>query len=1071
MQKKLGILLILMAFLVQWGHAEKTKTYFLKPHVSGISEEHLLPNTYFSRQTTVFKQKAPSDTIRILALRVSFKTDTISNTTGNGNFQFAKNDSIYIDPPPHNRTYFQAQLASLAHYYRTVSGGKLILTGDVLPAAQNKSYRLPHKMDYYNPNKTEEELDQKLSELVQDALAAADSAEVFSASKYDVFIIFHAGVGQDVALDYDTSPQDIPSAFLNFDHFKKTLGRNNPDFKGIPFEDTIVKEALILPETEVQSTRIQIGLKGTMVLMMGHQLGLPALYNIKTGKSGIGKWGLMDQGSGNYYGLIPAQPCAWSKVFMGWEKPIELQPGTYLKVAASRAVSAPHIYKIPINSHEYFLVENRQHDFNRDGMAIGRDQYGNRVELDANGQVKAQDSLGVIVRVDDYDFDIPGSGILIWHIDDSIIRRYYNANAINGNPEHKGVELMEADGSQDIGQSYGFLNPGSGSELGTMYDPFYKGNENHLVANHSQTVEFGPYTAPSSRSFSGANTHILLNGFSKIDTVMSFSYTNDLFSPGFPQAVATPGKIVFPPVIFDANADGKSEIFVASRNGQLFGWNSTGQKLISNSDSLSIETEPKRISRYPLAQLTDLGDSLIAPPIFLWDDINQSYFAVLAGQSGKFWRIRIKDSDSDGTADTQVWGDLETPLTAIMGIGPSTSASDPIPKIQGILLGTSSGTISSIQLNSGVQTVSTQHLQNSPIAGFCRFSKLPLNKTTGVDTFEVLLKNGWLYKMRSTLEIIDSVNVGFEGPFLQPVAGYLTRDSGLVTIVLSESGKLAAISNTGKILSGFPVDIGTRPATRPILMDVTNNGRNEIIVSSASALFAFNFNGVLTENFPKIYREGISTEIPNWNQPVGITYNFHQMPLILVGNTAGQLQAFTKSNTRLFDFPLETGDAIVTAPTVARIDNRGNPVLAAVSTDGFLYVWNLHKWVDSNVVLWSQSGNSPFQTNLQLGLDSAQPSQPTALTEGNWAYNYPNPTHDNKTTIRYHLNHPARVSIKILDISGNLIDQFSGPGLGPADNEVVWNLTSVHNGVYIVRVEAKNDSQSAVTFFKIAVVK
>jgi len=1065
----MGVLFILLLFLVTAGYAQRTKIYFVKPHISSTSREHLVPTLFDTPQAQTGTQNSVPDTLRILALRVSFKPDTLPETTGNGEFQLAKNDSITIDPPPHNRTYFEAQLASLAHYYRTVSHGKLILTGDVLPSAPNKSYRLPHEMAYYNPNKTEEELDQRLSELLRDALAAADSAESFSAASYDVFMIFHAGVGQDVALDYDTTPQDIPSAFLNFDHLKKTLGKNNPNFQGIPFEDTIVKEALILPETEVQSTTIQIGLKGTLALMMGHQLGLPALYNVQTGQSGIGKWGLMDQGSGNYFGLIPAQPCAWSKVFMGWEKPVELKPGTQLNVGASYARSAPHIYKIPVNSHEYFLIENRQHDFNGDGYAIGRDQYGHRVELDANGQVKTQDSLGVIVQVDDYDFDIPGSGILIWHIDDAIIRRYYDSNAINGNPEHKGVELMEADGSQDIGQSYGFLNPGSGSELGTMYDPFYKGNENHLVANHSQTVEFGPYTAPSSRSFSGANTHILLDHFSKIDTVMSFSYTNDLFSPGFPRAVGPPGTLTFPPVVFDSKGNGHPEIFVATLSGKLLGWTSNGEKIVPNADSLRLETEPQTFSRYPLALLTDVGDSLIAPPIFLWDDVNQDYFAVLGGKSGKFWQVRLTDSDRDGRADSSLWGNLESPLTAIMGIGPAASAGDSVPKLQTVLLGTASGTLTTLNYASGVQTLATRQLQQSPVAGFCRFSKLPLSRTAGVDTFEVLFQNGWLYTLRSTLETVDSVHVDLAGPFFQPVAGYLTQTGGLVTVVLSKSGKMTALSHTGDVVSGFPVDIGTQPATRPILMDVRNGNRNEILVSSASALFAFDFNGVLTEGFPKIYRREVPLQTPDWNQPVGISFNQPQTSLILLGNEAGQLQAFSKSNTRLFDFPLGTGNAITAAPALATIDQ--NPTLFAVSTDGFLYAWNLHFLNYSLKLSWSGIGNSPFQTNLQLKTGTFSPEIPQTLVGSNWAYNYPNPTHDNQTTIRYHLNHPARVSIKILDIAGNLIDQFSGPGLGPADNEVVWNLNSVDNGVYIVRVEAKSASQSAITFFKIAVVK
>ena len=43
----------------------------------------------------------------------------------------------------------------------------------------------------------------------------------------------------------------------------------------------------------------QYGLTGTFALMMGFAIGLPPLWNIETGESGVGIFGLMDQGSNN----------------------------------------------------------------------------------------------------------------------------------------------------------------------------------------------------------------------------------------------------------------------------------------------------------------------------------------------------------------------------------------------------------------------------------------------------------------------------------------------------------------------------------------------------------------------------------------------------------------------------------------------------------------------------------------------------------------------------------------------------------------------------------------------------
>ncbi len=1041
----------------------------LRVKLGGMPTHPPVPNTYF--EPSAFLQKATTpETLRILALRVSFVPDTAKTTTGDGTFQLAKNDSVYIDPPPHNRTYFQAQLASLAHYYRIVSNRKLIIQGDVYPLSQNASYTLPHTMDYYNPNKTDAELDQRLSELLRDALMAAAARDPIPAERYDGIFVFHAGVGKDVALDYDTTPQDIPSAFLNFDHLKKTLGKDNPDFQGIPFRNTLVTQGVILPETEVQSTDIQIGLKGTLVLMTGHFLGLPALYDVKTGTSGIGKWGLMDQGSGNYFGLIPAEPCAWSKIFMGWEKPVVLRPGTDIRVGIARAKTAPHIYKIPITRDEYFLIENRSHDPNGDSLALGRDQYGNRVELTASGQLKAQDSLGVIVQVDDYDFDIPGSGILVWHIDDAVIRRYYNTNQINANPEHKGVELMEADGSQDIGQQYGFLNAGSGSELGTMYDPFFKGNENYLVANHSQTVEFGPYTAPSSRSFAGANTHIVLKNFSPIDTVMSFSFENDLYQPGFPAAVAKPGQMAFPPLIFRTPDSRLARIFVATRSGTLLGWTAEGEKIVSGTDSLALETDPGRTERFPLARMANLGDSLVAPPMPFWDERNGFWSLFTVGQTGRAFLVSVPALGQSRPVHVEELAVSSDSVRCVLGLGPVAGTQDGFPQVESVVVGDVQGKITLFRKNNSGQTFQSRRLGDAAVAGMCRFAVQPLASTARKDSFAVLLQNGWLFTLTSDLAVLDSTHVSLEGSFLPPVSGFLQNRYSLALVVASRKGQIVALDAHGTPLPGFPVDLGMPAVTRPVLADVTGSGKNEILVSGPSALFAFEPNGVLATNFPKIFSGKLPETLPEWNAPAVARVSPGSDPFIFLGNASGKLQAFSRNNHRLFAYPLQTGASLCVAPVLGQPDTEKAPIVAAVSTDGFLYVWRVPgATAEKSQILWP--GQDAFFSYEQLRLGPRNVTVSGDLTGENWAYNYPNPTHGNATTIRYHLNAPARISIKIMDLVGNRVASFSGPGDGPADHEVVWSVQNIPSGVYLARVEAVGGNQTKVRFFKIAVVK
>ena len=96
----------------------------------------------------------------------------------------------------------------------------------------------------------------------------------------------------------------------------------------------MINKGIILPETQNHllydiseamfsdaeaPCEYQYGLTGTFSLMVGFAIGLPPLWNIETGESGVGIFGLMDQGSNNGRGIIPAPPTAWTRVYAGWE--------------------------------------------------------------------------------------------------------------------------------------------------------------------------------------------------------------------------------------------------------------------------------------------------------------------------------------------------------------------------------------------------------------------------------------------------------------------------------------------------------------------------------------------------------------------------------------------------------------------------------------------------------------------------------------------------------------------------------------------------------------------------------
>ena len=148
-----------------------------------------------------FKAVLP-ETLNVMAIRVQFQRDNDRNTTGNGWFHLSDTDSAIINPPPHNYLYFSNQLLALQDYYRKVSQGKLFLnitdqSGKfaVYPQQSDSIWTLAQLMSYYNPNTSEDELDQRLAELFCYAIEIADKNRNIIFYKFDVDIIFHDGVG------------------------------------------------------------------------------------------------------------------------------------------------------------------------------------------------------------------------------------------------------------------------------------------------------------------------------------------------------------------------------------------------------------------------------------------------------------------------------------------------------------------------------------------------------------------------------------------------------------------------------------------------------------------------------------------------------------------------------------------------------------------------------------------------------------------------------------------------------------------------------------------------------------
>jgi len=234
------------------------------------------------------------DTIRILAIMVEFKKDDFEQTTGDGTFQ----SQVLLNKLIRRRMirYISKIKFNLSkNYFNRVSNGKLAITGIVY--GKNRRITLSKPMKSYSPP-TITTNNKELADLAKESWQIADSLyPEIDFSPVRCICHFSCRVGRDIELVPNYTPFDIPSLYLDSTAFAAALGQSS--FPG--FGRGYIKNTIILPETESRNTPgntgpdtlLQLSINGLFAASVGSYLGLPDLFNTKTGSSGIGQFGLM----------------------------------------------------------------------------------------------------------------------------------------------------------------------------------------------------------------------------------------------------------------------------------------------------------------------------------------------------------------------------------------------------------------------------------------------------------------------------------------------------------------------------------------------------------------------------------------------------------------------------------------------------------------------------------------------------------------------------------------------------------------------------------------------------------
>ena len=756
---------------------------------------------------------------RILALRVDFpreKPDELT-TTGLGAFDLrsaeeaAEDYVLPYDIPPHDRAYFERHLTALARYYEVVSAGRVALSAEVFPRAARQAYALPQPMLHYGNGRTTEEIGAKWVELVSDALhAARTDPDGPRLDEFNSFLVFHAGVG------YETGElNDIRSVFLSENDFAR--------FNGGPLTvgAAEIDQAWILPESPSLNGRA--GLNGLLAKFFGHQLGLPGLSNFADGLPALGNWSLMDVGANTsgyvrtdslawVVGFAPPHLMAWSKMQLGWIEPVVVRRDTVLSLLATdRSGDLPKAVRIPIDSREYFLLENRQQRGQR-GVVGGEDEE--KVWIDPD-QITIEE--GVWVAMEEYDAFVPGSGVLVWHVDEGVMARAADPNTANNQLHWKGIALEEADGYRDIG------DPRRAWELqvdGWPDDPFFVGG---------QTL-FGPATRPDSRSNREWETGIEIEVLSAPGDTMHVAIRFGRTRLGWPQDLPGDGRLQ----AADLDADGIEELIFEAGGGIGY---ATGDGVAS-----------WRVQDARLLAAGD-GDGDGRPAIFLRRDAEVSAWDVGADQP--LWQFALDEVPLDarfsagaeaelllvGAEQTYVVdaisGELkeQRPPVAAASLPPAVGDLDGDGQVEWVFA------MADGQIEIGSQAVELgDSLAVPPVLG----------DLDGDGLLEVVLlaRGGAIHAVRADglrqadfpAALPSFAEVG--DLIFEPVLCDVDADGKQEIFVAGHSG-IFGVDADGRLLPGFPLLMAAPPTGSPVVLDLDGAGRLALAALAGAALYAW----------------------------------------------------------------------------------------------------------------------------------------------------------------------------------------------------------------------------------------
>ena len=1009
---------------------EQLRRFFQAPNLDVLRSE--------LRSSALRGEGAPPDTERVLVLRVEFENDTPGDkTTGDGRFDLRDlrdTTSVQFDPPPHDKKYFQKQMEALRRYYESQLQGRFVLEFDIYPNEDEAAYRLPDTFPYgpwifsnSNPDVLQHAID-----LVGDTLAEVDESDPsIDFSRYQHHMIFHAGSDFQGDVNRDT-PWDIPSFNL---------------FVTDPFvvQDSVsIDLVLVVPET-VSQDDFAGALNGVLAHEFGHQLGFWDLYDVRAGAPVVGAFSLMDSGD-NLFALIEDPPGSGRNRAIRGTLPASIDPfhklfwfpdavnfrdvgsdltgeNTLVRYELETVQLGNDIVEVPLNLSEFLLLENRYLDLNGDGTVIVRQDPETGVILgpgiDPADSSSVSDSLKALAEKE-YDWLIPGEGIIAWHIDWLAIFSGFaqpggGANIYFGRP---GVGVVEADGIRDIGTA-------SNEYLGGPYDPFFKGGYDLLAPN----------TIPSSNTNDGTPTGIFVAVLDSIGPNIRVGVTSDLFPAGWPvRLLASPTDEQV--LVMDPGPPGRpSLIFPAVDPGGL------GNVLFEASPSggnVEIFTF--------LPDSLDAGTGLAGRPAFLGPDGRGDALAFVS--QGQLHLV-------DGIGFS--WLSWPAQPNGALTVTTSPTLLDSLA-----LVGCSDGKIRAISARGEIVNHVYETGSPSAIRAIGAGSPVP----GGPETAFWASEDGY----------VGAFALGGDGtgwsrqaaPGASPVSILAVpgEDDRLDTIVVWDTGAVDRFDVSGERVPGWPYLLGETPVADAIVADIDRDGSLEtIVVTREGRIHSIAGNGVALVGWPR--SAWSPDETPYLDQiagPRAIDLTFDGFPELLLHRGDGFLFAWDAEGNQIPGYPLSFGGPGLHGPqilpgtftTTARLI-VGN--LEGVSDQG--YSIESLSAVRARTLLTEGPGFFPV-AGVDISRSRVYPSawRPEPVgTDVDLAdlRLYPNPLRGDALTVRFVVGEATTLDLEAFDLDGRSVAHTTLQGEpGAAGNQIRWDLAGLASGLYHVRIRAQD---------------